>query len=48
MCQRSGSACIICTIALAAGILCGVCFPSGFLVFVLCVLLIAIGVLVLI
>ncbi|MBQ9985961.1 MAG: hypothetical protein IJP38_06595 [Oscillospiraceae bacterium] len=47
MCQRSGSIYVICAIALAAGILFGVAFPSGLLVFVLCILLIAIGVLML-
>jgi len=48
MCRRSGSMCIICSIAVAVGVLCGIVFPSGFLVFVLCVLLIAIGVLMLV
>ena len=47
MCRRSGSVCVICAIALAMGILAGMVFPSGFLVFVLCVLLIAIGVIML-
>ncbi len=44
MCRKSGSAYIVCAIAAAVGILLGSVFPSGFLVFVLCVLLIAIGI----
>ncbi len=48
MCRKSGGGYILCAIAIAAGILCGVVFPSSFLVFVLCVLLITIGVLILI
>ncbi|MBQ5777455.1 MAG: hypothetical protein IIV97_01420 [Oscillospiraceae bacterium] len=44
MCRRSGGAYVLCTIAIAAGILLGVIFPSGFLVFLLSVLLIALGV----
>ncbi len=48
MCRRSGGAFVLCTMAAAAGILLGVLFPSGFLVFVLCVLLLALGVLMLI
>ena len=47
MCQRSGSLCVICAVAIAVGILFGVVFPSGFLVPMLCILLIAIGVFIL-
>lgn len=48
MCRRSGGGFVLCIIAVAAGILLGLLFPSGFLVFVLCVLLIVLGVLMLI
>ena len=44
MCRRSGGAFVLCTIAVAAGILFGLVFPSGFLVFLLCVLVIALGI----
>ena len=37
----------MCAIAVASGILFGVLFPSGFLVFVLCILLIVLGLLML-
>ncbi len=48
MCQKSGVTGILLAIAIAVGILLGVIFPSGFLVFVLCVMLIAVGVMLLI
>lgn len=39
--------CIVCAITLAAGIFFGMVFPSGFLVLVLCALLVILGVLML-
>ena len=44
MCRKSGSLYVICAMAVALGILFGVILPAGFLVFVLCVLLIAVGI----
>ena len=48
VCRRSGGPFILCMMTAAAGILLGLLFPSGFLVFVLCVLLILLGVLMLV
>ena len=48
VCRRSGGAFVLCIMTAAVGILLGLLFPSGFLVFVLCVLLILLGVLMLI
>lgn len=47
VCRKSGSMCVICSIAVALGILLGAVFPSGCLVPLLCLLLIVVGVLML-
>lgn len=43
MCRRSGGIYVLCVVAAACGVLLGVLFPSGLLVPVLSVLLIALG-----
>ena len=48
MCRSNGGIWVICAVAVSVGILLGIIFPAGFLVFVLCVLLIAMGILMLI
>ena len=47
MCRRSGGIYVLCGVAAACGILLGVFFPSGFLVPMLSILLIALGVFIL-